>query len=76
MQVDFICASKNASTNAPSAHAILAKGALHMHTAWGIICRYIWTADYAIIMPVHIEFSKQAGGSWPIRIIADSEYNV
>ena len=51
MQVDFICASKNTSTNATSdlitrnhssAQYSLAKGVLRMRTARGIICRFSW----------------------------------
>ena len=61
MQVDFICASKNTRTNAPSGRsretiqvvALLAKGVLRMRIARLIICRYNWIADYTIIMLIH-----------------------
>ena len=42
MRADFICASKNTRTNAPSGritrNQALAKGVLRMRTARGIIC--------------------------------------
>ena len=58
MQANFICASKNTRTNAPiSSHITrnqaLAKGALRMRTARGIICGYNWIKDFTIIMLVH-----------------------
>ena len=59
MQVDFICASKNTRTNAPSQNS-LAKGVLRMRIVRGKICRYYWIVDYTIIMldTKSREFSK------------------
>lgn len=60
MQVNFICASKNTRTNAPSGRletiqvlALFSVGVLRMRAARGILCTYNWMGDYTLIMLVH-----------------------
>ena len=62
MQGDFLCASKNTRTNAPSGcvtqnHSSARALQPKVRSAHGIICTYNWIADYTTIM-LSRKFSK------------------